>query len=527
MRANEIPKGVASIQLHGKQDDISFQDNFQMNDINKIRNSCVVEGGSAIAPQESSRLGDRPLTHRHLSFTLYPLALLLFASAALCQGPPAAPTGVQVSKQAGDLILQGFDHMGQHDALGAEKAFRAAIEIQPELEAAHRGLGLALREQGRLPEAFRELQTATQLDPSDSDAHYTLGSVAWALTLPVNSQLNKKGGLSAADYEGIAAAEFSKALALSPKDAMLRINLAVLYLDSDRPHEALPQAEEAVRIAPDNALAHVTLGRADFASGEEEKAASEYEAAGKLDPHNGESYLALGQMRMFQHRTGQAEAALRQAILVSPDLGPAYAALAQILVQEDKNGEARSLLEKAVALDAQDWQSQYELAVLLNQAGEAARATDLLQKVLQSNPDFPGAREQLATGLLRRGDAQGASALAGKMIAENPQGPEGHRIMALVLWKQRDYEGSLAECAMVLNVDPNSTAMMALQSIALWESGSHREAERAFKEAAKVEPKIGTADVFCRLLMCDAHDINIVSDFLHKNRWVLAPPMDQ
>ena len=174
-------------------------------------------------------------------------------------------------------------------------------------------------------------------------------------------------------------------------------------------------------------------------------------------------------------------------------------------------------------MNSQDWQSQYELAVLLNQAGETARATELLKKVLQVNPDFPGAREQLATGLLRRGDIQGATTLAGKMIAENPQGPEGHRIMALALWKQRDYDGSLAECAMALNADQNSTAMLALQSIALWQLESARRIAEGLPRAAKVEPKVGTADVFCRLLLCDAHDITIVGDFLHKNRWVLAP----
>ncbi len=497
--------------------------------LNQFKNAVLVEGAPPASPLRYSQPGKGlPGGLRRLAFTLYPLTLTLFVFSAFCQQPPAATSAaVQVTKQAGDLILQGFDRLGQHDAAGAEKAFRAAIEIQPEVEAAHRGLGLALREEGRLADAFRELQTATQLDPSDSDAHYTLGSVAWALSLPVNSQLNKKGGLAPSDYQGIAGEEFSKALALSPKDAMLRINLAVLYLDSERANDAIPQAQEAVRIAPGDALAHVTLGRAYFASGEEEKAASEYDAAAKLDPHDGQALFALGQMRMFQHRTAEAEAALRQAIQVSPDLGPAYAALAQILVEQNKNTEARALLEKAVALNSQDWQSQYELAVLLNQAGEEARATELLQKVLQVNPEFPGAREQLATGLLRRGDLQGASALAGKMIAENPQGPEGHRIMALVLWKQRDYEGSLAECAMALNVDPDSAAMMALQSIALWQAGNHREAQKAFRDAAKVEPKVGTADVFCRLLLCDARDINIVSDFLHKNRWVLAPPMEQ
>jgi hypothetical protein len=46
----------------------------------------------------------------------------------------------------------------------------------------------------------------------------------------------------------------------------------------------------------------------------------------------------------------------------------------------------------------------------------------------------------------------------------------------------------------------------------------------AFREAAKLEPKVASADVFCRLLLCDAHDISVVNDFLHKIRWVLAPP---
>ena len=77
---------------------------------------------------------------------------------------------------------------------------------------------------------------------------------------------------------------------------------------------------------------------------------------------------------------------------------------------------------------------------------------------------------------------------------------------------------------MALNGDPNSSAMTALQAIELWQLGQKKEAQTAFREAAKLEPKVASADVFCRLLLCDAHDINIVSDFLHKIRWLLAPP---
>ena len=461
------------------------------------------------------------------AFGVLLMMLVLPAAVVGHQAPTknAAPAGGQISQPASELILQGYDLLGQHNAVGAEAAFRKAIDAQPEVEPSHRGLGLALREQGRLAEAMRELETATQLDPKDADAHYTLGSIEWALGASTSSDPGRPRGLSSSDYQNLAGVEFSKALALSPLDTTLRLNLVALYLNANRPHDAVMQGEEAVRVAPDNAAAHVALGRAYFASGEEEKAATEYQAAAKLDPKAGSAYLALGELRMFQHRTPQAEDALRHALEVSPDLGPAYADLARILESEGKSTEARTLLEKAVKLNAQDWQSQYELAVLLNQAGETARATELLTAVLRVNPDFPGAREQLVTGVLRRGDAKSATEQAEKMIAQDPQGAEGHRIMALALWKQRDYDGALTECAMALNSDPNSAAMLVLQSIAFWESGRKKDAQNAYKQAAKVEPKVGNADVFCRLLLCDAHDISLVSDFLHKNRWVLAPPL--
>src|ERR1019366_882441 len=71
------------------------------------------------------------------------LVLSAFCRPARGQAPNAVSVPVgEVSKQANDLILQGFDLLSQHDEAGAEKAFRQAIDVQPEVEAAHRGLAL-------------------------------------------------------------------------------------------------------------------------------------------------------------------------------------------------------------------------------------------------------------------------------------------------------------------------------------------------------------------------------------------------
>jgi Flp pilus assembly protein TadD len=117
-----------------------------------------------------------------------------------------------------------------------------------------------------------------------------------------------------------------------------------------------------------------------------------------------------------------------------------------------------------------------------------------------------------------------ASAKADALIAEQPQATEGHRLLALILRKQHDLEGALAEAAMALGSEPDSASMLALQSISLWELQRKKDALAAFRQAAKLEPKVGTPEVFCRLVVCDARDIGVVSDFLRRTRWLIAPP---
>jgi tetratricopeptide (TPR) repeat protein len=279
------------------------------------------------------------------------------------------PATTQPLPGVAEAVNKGFDLLASHDAAGAETAFRKAIDLQPELELAHRGLGLALRARGQDEAALRELQVATRLDPSDADAHYALGMTAWDLSNQ-SSASERDRGAPVQDYRALAAGEFRKLTVLRPQDVSVRQILTEIDLEGGRKEDALSEAQEAVRLAPDNPGMHVVLGRAYFAGAEEDNAAAEFEKALKLNPKEGEAYLALGQIRFFQRRYAQAAENFQQAIKVSPDLAPAYAGMAQIFLQQGRSAGARTMLEKVLALDPQDWQSQYQLAVLLNEAGK-------------------------------------------------------------------------------------------------------------------------------------------------------------
>ena len=124
---------------------------------------------------------------------------------------------------------------------------------------------------------------------------------------------------------------------------------------------------------------------------------------------------------------------------------------------------------------------------------------------------------------MRRGDWEGAAAHANAILARSPRAAEGHRLMALILWKQHDVEGALAECAQALAGDPDSAAMAALQAVGLWKLDRKKEAQAALVQAAKGQPQLASAEVFCRLILCDARDSAAVGEFLRKNRWAIIP----
>jgi len=68
--------------------------------------------------------------------------------------------------------------------------------------------------------------------------------------------------------------------------------------------------------------------------------------------------------------------------------------------------------------------------------------------------------------------------------------------------------------------------MQFLQALELWQLDRKKQARQVFVLAAKGKEnpaRLGRPDIFCRLLLCDARDIGVVSDFLHKNRWAIMP----
>ncbi|MEJ2008788.1 MAG: tetratricopeptide repeat protein [Acidobacteriota bacterium] len=392
------------------------------------------------------------------------------------------------SPQTIEWVNEGSSQLGRKDFTAAESDFRKAIQSDPSFAPAHRGLGIALWQQGKLGAAWTELGEVARLEPKSARAHYELGQLAWQIYSAPSGTAAASAGLSPGYFKSLALSQIEKAVSLEPRDFSMRLDLSEVELEAGRKKQAQADALGAIQLAssaPERARAQVALARASFATGDELGAEAAYKKAIAEDPHSGSAYYGLGQIALFQRKPDAAEKYFSQAIQVSPDLAPAYAALAQLLVKGGRPMEALSMLKKAVAIDPEDWQSQYELAKLLLEAGNSAQARELFTKILAAQPDFLQAREQFALMRLREGDVQGAMSQAQTLLARNPQAPEGHRVLALAFWRERQAEASLAECAQVLNVHPHDVSMLALQALELWQTQRKRDARNVLREAAR------------------------------------------
>jgi superkiller protein 3 len=125
----------------------------------------------------------------------------------------------------------------------AVAVYHKAIELKPDYASAYSGLGMALRDQRKLPEAVRACRKAIELNPDDAVAYNVLGRA-------LRDQRNLP--------EAVAA--YRKAIELKPDYAAAYNNLGFTLCNQHQLPEAVAAFHKAIQLQPDYVRAHVNLG---------------------------------------------------------------------------------------------------------------------------------------------------------------------------------------------------------------------------------------------------------------------------
>lgn len=210
-----------------------FQINKNRVNYGNIFLSLVVTLNGALASQDIPPLEEKvwvpgnPVTNEAVEAGLLKIRKSLRASPTFQKND--APTHLQLAQL---LSQQGDPH-------GAIEEYQAAIQLDPALAEAYRGLGAVYIDTHQWTQAEDALQTSTRLDNTDSQTYYWLGRA-----------------LMAQHKFSDAIAAFSIATNLNPHDAEAFADLGLVRMAQGDFSDASKALTQAIQLRPDYAEAH-------------------------------------------------------------------------------------------------------------------------------------------------------------------------------------------------------------------------------------------------------------------------------
>jgi Flp pilus assembly protein TadD len=235
----------------------------------------------------------------------------------------------------------------------AERLFRAAIEADPRLADAYRGLARALHGQGRAGEAVASLMRAGR-------------------------------GLSrTTDFE-TAAEYFREAAELAPGASTVRVALGQALLRADRFEAATQELRRAVTLGAAEPGVRLLLGSALWEAGRPEEAAATYrEVLDAPDPAGLAARQSLGGLLLWLGRHDEAATLLAEAVARQPASPTLRFDLARALDGAGRTDLAAAAYREVVRLAPEHAAAHYRLGLSLDRLGDAETAGEHLERFRQ------------------------------------------------------------------------------------------------------------------------------------------------
>jgi tetratricopeptide (TPR) repeat protein len=201
----------------------------------------------------------------------------------------------------------GEDLFTRHDFAGAERLYRKAVRLNPQIRKSHLLLAKALMDGSNPVLALPELRIASQGEINDPTAPMLLGDELKAL-----SQLPE------------AVQAYRQAIAIAPRNTILYDHLGMCLALLKRSDDAIKELRYAILLDPKNGMAKGTLGELLVAGGDKQEGLSLLKQAVELAPEDVTTHNNLGCGYAHEKRYTEAVAEFRAGLALDPYFAVAY-----------------------------------------------------------------------------------------------------------------------------------------------------------------------------------------------------------
>ena len=181
------------------------------------------------------------------------------------------------------------------------------------------------------------------------------------------------------------------------------VNLALLYVQMDRPADAESELQTALR----------------------------------LDSKYIPAMVNLADLYRMQNRDSEGEQLLQMAIAIAPNAAEPIHALGLLKVRQKQYQEALTLLGRAATLQPANVRYSYVYAVALNSTGQPAQAVAILQQAHQRRPADREVLEGLIAFERDQGNLPAAISYAQQLVQLAPNDPNAQAMLTQLLAQQR------------------------------------------------------------------------------------------
>jgi tetratricopeptide (TPR) repeat protein len=399
---------------------------------------------------------------------------VVVASVLICVlGTPGCFRDIEKVKR--EHIERGDRYLKDKNVEAAIIEYRNAIQQDPRFGEAYRKLAAAYLTRGDGAEAVRAAVSAAEVLPDVPEAQLEAGSL-----LLLAGKFHEAKGLS------------EKVLAANPKDVRARVllgNAAAGLRDLD---SAIREFEEAIRLDPEQSGIYTGLASLKASSGDPAAAERIFKQAIDADPKSANARLGLAHFYWSSDRVKEAEQVIKEAHDLHPRDARVNVTLALFYQATHRRVEAEPYLRTAAETSG-DPRLTLLLAdyyIALNRGGEATR---LLQPLVADRRYAVAVSMRLAGIAQVQGHSDEAISIIDKVLTANPADAPALAAKSDLLLRQNRIDEAARAAEAAVAASASSAEAQFVRGRALRAKGSFDEAEAAFKEVLRLNPRAAAA----------------------------------